>query len=109
MELPELPDGWPTKLAGLAGSFVSMGFVKGTVPARIFMAISGALLSFYCSPFVSAQTGLPEGGTGFLLGLFGMAVVSKLWESVSTWQVQDLWQIAMAWLRRVTGTRREDQ
>lgn len=86
-----------------------MGFVKGTVLARIFMAISGALLSFYCSPWVSEQTGFPEGGTGFLLGLFGMAVVSKLWESMSTWQVEDLWQIAMAWLRRITGTRKEDQ
>ncbi|WP_304306229.1 hypothetical protein [Pseudacidovorax intermedius] len=109
MDLPEVPDGWATKLAGIGGAFVSMGFIKGTLPARAFMAIGGALLSFYFAPWVSAQTGLPEGGAGFLLGLFGMAVVSRIWESVSTWQVQDLWQIAMAWLRRVTGIRKEDQ
>lgn len=109
MDLPDLPENWATKLAGLAGSFVSMGFVKGTVPARALMAISGALLSFYLSPAVSEQTGLPEGATGFLLGLFGMAVVSRIWEWLAGWQVGDVWQIGLAWLRRVTGTRKEDQ
>lgn len=109
MDLPELPEGLATKLAGFFGAIVSMGFLKGTLPARIFMAIGGTLLSFYLSPWMSQQTSLPEGFVGFLLGLVGMAVVSKFWESMATWQVQDLWQIAMAWLRRIAGVRKEDQ
>lgn len=68
------------KLAGVAGALVSMQFLKGPWPTRLAMATAGALLSYYASAYVSVKTGLPEGLSGFLLGFFGMAVVSKAWE-----------------------------
>lgn len=65
------------KLAGVAGALVSMQFLQGTFWTRLLMAMAGALLSYYASAYVSAKTGLPEGLSGFLLGFFGMAIVSK--------------------------------
>lgn len=73
-------DGVMTKLAGVAGALVSMQFLQGAWPTRLAMASAGALLSYYAAAYVSGRTGLPEGLSGFLLGFFGMAVVSKLWD-----------------------------
>lgn len=74
------PESLAMKLAGLVGAVVSMGFLKGTLPERAFMALSGAALSFYAAPWAAGLTGLPEGLTGFLIGFFGMAILSKAWE-----------------------------
>lgn len=73
-------DGLMTKLAGVAGALVSMQFLQGTFWSRLTMAGAGALLSYYAAPYASVKTALPEGLAGFLVGFFGMAVVSKLWE-----------------------------
>lgn len=67
------------KLSGLVGGIVSMHYLKGTRTERAFMALSGFALSYYTAPYVSRISGLPEGGAGFLLGLFGMAMVSITW------------------------------
>jgi hypothetical protein len=96
-------DAWAAKLAGVAGAVVSMRFLQGTWPERVFMALSGAVLSYFATPFLSARIGLPEGLTGFLLGLFGMAITSRAWEWVQTTPVGALWQIALDWLQRRSG------
>lgn len=68
------------KLSGFVGALVSMRYLKGTLGERASMAAAGTALSFYASPYVSRISGLPEGFTGFLLGLFGMAMVSITWD-----------------------------
>lgn len=73
-------DALMAKLAGLAGAIVSMQFLKGPWPTRIAMAIGGFFMAYYTSDYVSFKTGLPNGAAGFLVGFFGMAVVSKTWE-----------------------------
>lgn len=93
-------DAIAAKLAGIAGAVVSMRFVQGTWPERLTMAISGALFSYYAAPWVGKLTGLPEGLAGFLLGLFGMAVVSKIWE---WFQTAPLGQILTDWLKKKLG------
>lgn len=77
-------EGVAVKLAGLAGAVVSMRFLQGSLKERAFLAASGMVFSFYASPFMSKISGLPEGLSGFLLGLFGMALVSKAWEVIQT-------------------------
>ena len=61
----------PARLAGVAGAMVSMRFLQGTFLARSTMALGGAAISFYASPTMALRSGLPEGLSGFLLGLFG--------------------------------------
>lgn len=77
------PDGHIFKLiAGIAGAVVSLNFVRGTWPERIIMAIGGASLSYFASDNVATWLNVPEalGLVGFLIGLFGMAIVAKVYE-----------------------------
>jgi hypothetical protein len=97
-------DAWAAKLAGVAGAIVSVRFLQGTWPERLFTALAGAVLSYFATPFLSERIGLPEGLTGFLLGLFGMAVMSRAWEWIQTTPVAALWQLLLGWLQRISGT-----
>lgn len=68
------------KLAGIAGALVSMRFLKGTVVEKLTMAAGGAVFSFFAADFVATKTSVPPGLSGFLLGLFGMSILSRAWE-----------------------------
>jgi hypothetical protein len=92
------------QLAGVAGSLVSMRYLQGSWPARLSMAASGSLISFYAAPHLAIVTGMPEGLTGFLLGLFGMAVVSRAWEWVQQAPIGGLWQAVIDRIRGSKGS-----
>ena len=87
------------KLAGVAGALVSMRFLQGSWPVRLSMAVSGAALAYYASPWISMKLGLPEGLTGFLVGFFGIAVVSKGWEVVQAFPIGLVWQAVIDRIR----------
>lgn len=93
------PDGHIFKLiAGVAGAVVSLRFVQGTWPERTIMAIGGAALSYFASDNVAAWLNVPQalGLVGFLIGLFGMAIVAKVYEVVQLLDAKqisiDLWE-----------------
>jgi hypothetical protein len=93
-------------LAGVAGALTSMRFVSGTLFERVLMVIGGAFFAFYATEWVAQWLSLPEGLTGFLLGLFGMSVLSRVWEWVqSTNAVSGFLD---AWLRRGKPTPPKD-
>jgi len=102
------------KLAGVAGALFSMQFLKGTFRERLTSALTGAAFAYYASDFVSAKIGLPTGLTGFLLGFFGMAVVSKAWEWFQTaplgeWATQAGGAFVDKWFpKKPTDTRNQD-
>ena len=96
-------DALTTKLAGILGAIVSMKFLQGSWAERLSTAAAGAIVSYYLTPSLSSRIGMPEGLAGFLLGLFGMAVMSRGWEWVQTTPVAALWQIALEWLQRRSG------
>ena len=83
-------DIWMAKLSGVVGSLVSLRFIAGTWPERFTMALGGSALSLYSSTYVAERTGLPEGLSGFLLGLFGMAIAAKVWEAIQATQAADV-------------------
>lgn len=91
-------EAWGARLAGVAGALVSMRFLNGTIVERVFMAIGGAFFAFYATDWVSSKLALPEGLTGFLLGLFGMSILSRMWEWMQTTNV--IRDFLDAWLRR---------
>lgn len=91
-----------TKLAGVAGACFSLAFLKGTWPERIAMAVGGSLLSYYATPAAALRLGLPDGLTGFLLGLFGMAVCGKVWEGIQATPIAEIWQ---GGINKVFGTK----
>jgi hypothetical protein len=93
-------DAVAVKLSGLVGAIVSMRFLSGTWPQRIFTALAGAVVSYYFAPWLAIRIGIPEGLTGFLLGLFGMAVLSRGWELVQAAPIGEIWNLALDWFRR---------
>lgn len=85
-------------IAGLAGSLVSLRFVQGTFSERIAMAVGGCALSYYGSTPAAVWIGVhdAEGLVGFLIGLFGMAIMAKLYEIIiladASQMGKDLWE-----------------
>lgn len=71
-------------IAGVAGAFVSLRFVQGSLLERGTMASGGAVMSYYATTPVHAWLGMVngEGLVGFLIGLFGMAIISKVYEAI---------------------------
>lgn len=80
-------------LSAVAGAVVSMRFLVGTWTEKITMAIGGCALSYFgttpAARWLAAENA--EGLVGFLIGLFGMAIVSKGYEVI---QMMDAKQIA---------------
>ena len=91
-----------TKLAGVAGACFSLAFLKGTRWERILKDEGGSKMSYNATPAAALRSGLPEGLSGFLLGLFGMAICAKLWEGIQATPIAEIWQ---AGINRVFGTK----
>jgi hypothetical protein len=82
-----LDDALITKAAGIAGACISLAYMKGPLYMRLTNAVGGAIVSLYATPWAALKTGAPEGLAGFLLGLFGMAIieatpVKEVWTSL---------------------------
>jgi hypothetical protein len=92
-------------LAGLAGSVVSLRFVQGTVAERIFMGIGGASLSYYATTPAAQWVGVKdaEGLVGFLIGLFGMAIMAKIYEVILVTDAKQISADAWSALKRKLG------
>ena len=73
-------------IAGLAGSVVSLRFVQGTWKEKALMVIGGAAFSIFATSPVAQYVGMSnaEGLVGFLIGLFGMAIASKVYELIQS-------------------------
>lgn len=71
-------------MAGVCGALVSLRFVQGTAVERACMGVGGAALSYYATTPAAqwANAGDAEGLVGFLIGLFGMAIMSKVYEVI---------------------------
>jgi len=71
-------------IAGAAGAFVSLRFIQGTKTEKGIMAIGGSAMSYFGTTPTTDYLHMAsaEGLIGFLIGLFGMAIVSKLYEVI---------------------------
>lgn len=97
------PDFSLAKLAsGIAGALVSMRFLQGTWPEKVTMAIGGAALSYYATGAVAAWLSIDnaEGLVGFLIGLFGMAIVAKGYEVIQMVDAKQVAADAWGWVSR---------
>lgn len=70
---------------GLVGAFVSLKFLKDTTKTeKALLVLGGSILSYEGTPAAVAylKLGSADGLVGFMLGLFGMALVTKLYEAI---------------------------
>jgi hypothetical protein len=70
--------------AGIAGALVSLRFMTGSWYEKLTMALGGATLSYVGTAPLATWLKIDNaaGLIGFLVGLFGMAVVSKVYEVI---------------------------
>lgn len=81
---------------GLAGALVSLRFIKDTsTPEKVLLVLGGSVMSFVGTGPVTTYFAVlhAEGLVGFLLGLFGMALTTKVYEAI---QLVDTKQIVEA-------------
>jgi hypothetical protein len=94
-DLQQLAEGAGAKLAaGGSGALVSWRFLSGTRSEKALMLTGGTSLSYFGAPFLAGWLGAPtaEGLVGFLMGLFGMAVLTKAHEIVQAVKADTLGQ-----------------
>lgn len=92
-------------IAGIFGAFVSLRFVTGSLLERFVMALGGAVMSYYATPPAARWLGMEqaEGLVGFLIGLFGMAIVAKVHETIQVLPAAQIAVQAVEALRRRLG------
>lgn len=76
------PESVARNAAGALGAVSAALLLKGerwtTIVATL---VGGVSIAYYATPVVAAFAGTPEGLTGYLLGLFGMAAGVKLMDA----------------------------
>lgn len=87
-------------LAGPLGALVALLWLTGSWLRKTAMFMAGWALSYYGSPAAAEWLGFSEGFSGFLLGLFGMSIVDKIFE---VWQSMEFGVIFKDWLRKKLG------
>lgn len=103
MPADNLADLSVAKLAsGVAGALVSMRFLPGTWPERLTMGAGGATLSYFATAPLAGWLSTPraEGLVGFLVGLFGMALMSKIFEVIELLDAKQIAADVWLWARR---------
>ena len=100
MNTPDLPPDLARLLAGPAGSLVALLWIEGTWPRKIAMFAAGWVLSYYGSEHLATWLGFNEGFSGFLLGLFGMSIVDKVF---TAWKELEVGSIISDWLKKKLG------
>jgi hypothetical protein len=88
-------------VSGVTGAVVSMKFLPGlSWPEKIIMVLGGSALSYYAATPAAEWLGAAraEGLVGFLIGIFGMAIVAKVYEVIQIMDAKtiaaDVWEWA---------------
>ena len=81
-----------TKAApGVIGALVALRWMRGpTWGHTISSFIGGAALSYYGTTYAVQWSSADAGLAGFVLGLFGMAVVSKVFDALENFKTSEL-------------------
>lgn len=75
------------QIPGVLGALSAVLFLKGSWWQRVGMVLPGCVLARYAGEPLAQMLHMNESLAGYLLGLFGMAMVGKVFE---TWQALEL-------------------
>lgn len=89
-------------ISGVVGALVSLNFVRGTWVEKTFMAFGGSCLSYFTTTPIALWLAIEntEGLIGFIVGLFGMAIVAKIYELIQVIDTKQAMGILLDWLAR---------
>lgn len=100
MNLHDYPD-IERAAPGTLGSLVSMLFIVDKWPRKLVMFAAGVAFARFGTDDAVRMTGLTSGLTGFLLGLFGMAVVASVFAGWSKLDMSVILRDALRQLLRL--------
>ncbi len=89
-------------ISGVIGALVSLRFVQGTWLEKSFMALGGSCLSYFATSPIAKWLDInnTEGLIGFIIGLFGMAIVAKIYELIQVIDAKQAMGIFLDWLAK---------
>lgn len=87
---------WP----GVIGSVGALLWIDGSWPRKVAMVVLGSFTSYYAGDWVISATGMNPKLAGFIIGLFGMAVVDSVFKS---WSDLGLTEILREFIRARLG------
>ena len=98
---PELRNAGP----GIAGSALALFFMRRPMLVMCGIFIGGCIISFYGTTWVATQLEMEraDGLVGFLLGLFGMALIGKVHDSIEAINTADVWKAVIEAIRKKLG------
>lgn len=101
MNFNDLPPDLGKHLAGPAGAGTALFFLKGTLRSYVGAFLGGWAMAKYVAPVVhDVFPRLGAETSGFLVGLFSVVVVKKLFD---TWVQFDAGTLLKAWVTRKLG------
>ena len=83
----EIPQELLKAVPGTLGALVALRWIAGTPLQRLASVFGGAGTSYYGGDYVAAITGAHLGFSAWLLGLFGMAIAHKIFESIAAFDL----------------------
>lgn len=100
MNIPDFPPEASKLGASFSGSLVALRWLPGGFLLKLQMLLAGTALSWYATEPVAHWAGMNVGTTGFFLGVFGMALVAKIFELIAATQIADIF---VEWARKFLG------
>jgi hypothetical protein len=92
--------------SGFVGSLVSLRFLKGeSWTGKVSMVAGGAALSYLAAPTMARVLHMGDSLqlVGFMLGLFGMAVIAKVYEVIQGFNASEVADAITNWAKKRFG------
>lgn len=108
MDTPSIE--WGKLIAGIIGALISASCIKGaSFVEKTILFFSGVAVSYYATPWVADALSMErsEGFVGFVLGLFGMSIVGKLYEFIQAIDARAVWTRVWARVESLIGGNKE--
>ena len=98
---PELKSAGP----GIAGSLLALAFMRRPPLILLGIFFGGCALSFFGTAWLADVLDMEkaDGLVGFLLGLFGMALVAKIYDTIEVVEPALLWKALLERFRKLLG------
>lgn len=68
---------------GTIGAVVALRWISGTPLQRVAAVVGGGSMSYYGGDYMAGVTGATFGPVAWLIGLFGMAIAHKVFETIA--------------------------
>lgn len=96
-----------TGIAGLCGGLFALLVIKDlNAKQSVAAIIGGFLMASYCTKLIMHLMSVPvefEGGMGFAVGVFGMAIIGKVLIAINSLTIDDIKGLTVEWIKAIVS------